>query len=148
MKLFLIAFSLFGSLTLSAQVEETTPVPPPPKLSVPTDTAMADPIFDMPDIDAQFPGGTAEMKKYIQENVQYPEYSLKHKEIGRVYVSFVVEKDGSITGIDIPRPLTPSLDAETIRLISSMPKWKPGTMDIDGKPVRTRVRLPITFTLD
>ena len=153
MKTVPITLTLFSSFALVAQVEETTPVPPPPQIIVvegeippgsPFDPTSEE-ICEFPDVEAEFPGGVIAFTKFIQENVQYPEYSLKHNEQGRIYLSFVVEKDGSISGIDIPRSLTPSLDQEAIRIVTSMPKWIPGT--VQGIPVRSRCRLPITFSL-
>ena len=160
MKIALVTLTLLTSFGLNAQTEGGNPErkvvtpPPPPRIIVvqgeippgPPFDPTSEEICDFPDIESEFPGGAMAMRKFIQENVQYPEYSLKHNEQGRVYLSFVVEKDGSISGIDIPRSLTPSLDQEAIRLVASMPKWIPGT--VQGIPVRSRCRLPITFILD
>ena len=86
------------------------------------------------------------MKKWIQENVQYPEISRELGDQGRVYVTFVVEPDGKITGIDVMRGgVTDELNREAKRLVRNMPKWKPG--EVKGTSVRARCRLPITFTL-
>ncbi len=120
--------------------------PPPPPPPGPTTTAKIDvEIVEFPDVEASFVGGAAAMKKWIQENVVYPEISRELGDQGRVYVSFVVEQDGSITGIDIPRSLTVELDREAKRLVREMPKWTPGS--VKGENVRSRCRLPITFTL-
>lgn len=99
------------------------------------------------DRDASFPGGAGEMKKFIQAEVRYPEEALENSEQGRVYVGFIVEEDGRITTIEVMNGgVTPVLDAEAKRLVSRMPKWIPGA--VNGKAVRARCRLPITFTLD
>ena len=103
-------------------------------------------IVDFPDVEAAFPGGAAAMKKWIQENVQYPEISRELGDQGRVYVTFVVEPNGSITGVDVMRGgVTAELNREAKRLVRNMPKWAPG--EVKGKAVRARCRLPITFTL-
>ncbi len=103
-------------------------------------------IIDFPDVEAGFPGGTAAMKKWIAENVQYPQTAIEMNEQGRVYLSFVVEPDGSITNISVERGVSPDLDREAKRLLRKMPKWIPG--EAKGKKARTRCRLPINFTLN
>jgi protein TonB len=126
--------------------KDPTPPPPPPPPPGPTQPVKPAEIVDFPDVEAAFPGGAAAMKKWIQENVQYPEISRELGDQGRVYVTFVVEPDGSITGVDVMRGgITPELNREAKRLVRNMPKWAPG--EVKGKPVRARCRLPITFTL-
>jgi protein TonB len=125
---------------------DPTPPPPPPPPPGPTQPVKKAEIVDFPDVEAAFPGGAAAMKRWIQENVQYPEISRELGDQGRVYVTFVVEPDGSITGIDVMRGgVTPELNREAKRLVRNMPKWEPGS--VKAKPVRARCRLPITFTL-
>lgn len=122
----------------------TPPSPPiitiaPPVLPAP------DPIADFPDVEAEFPGGAGEMMSWIGNNVVYPEISIQMEEQGKVYLSFIVEKDGSITGINVEKSVSTELDREAKRLLRNMPSWTPG--EIAGKRVRTRCRLPIVFTL-
>jgi protein TonB len=122
--------------------EGGVPVPPPPPKPV-----VAAEVVDFPDVEAEFPGGINAMKKFIGDNVQYPIGAIEQGIEGNVYVTFVVEKDGAITGINIMRGTeSPELNKEAIRLIESMPKWKPG--EVKNTPVRCRLRLPISFTLD
>ena len=103
-------------------------------------------IIDFPDLEASFPGGSEAMKAWIKENLLYPEISKELGDQGRVYVTFVVEPDGSITGIDVMRGgVTDELNREAKRLIRTMPKWMPG--ETKGKAVRARCRIPISFTL-
>lgn len=98
------------------------------------------------DVDASFPGGATEMRKFIQAEILYPQIALQNWDQGRLYVAFIVEKDGSLTNIQIlGQGLTPELDREAMRLVSIMPRWIPGTMN--GEIVRAQCRLPITFTL-
>ncbi|MFK7787776.1 MAG: energy transducer TonB [Crocinitomicaceae bacterium] len=125
---------------------DPTPPPPPPPPPGPTQPVKPAEIVDFPDVEAAFPGGAAAMKKWIQENVQYPEIARELGDQGRVYVTFVVEPDGAITGVDVMRGgITPELNREAKRLVRNMPKWAPG--EVKGKAVRARCRLPITFTL-
>ncbi len=100
-------------------------------------------VYAMVDEMAQFPGGQAEMLKYLQENLQYPEAAKANNVHGRVFVKFVVERDGSLSDIQIFRGLGSGCDEEAIRLIQSMPKWQPGKNK--GKEVRTSKTVPVTF---
>lgn len=92
-----------------------------------------------------FPGGNDSLIVFLKNNTTYPESDLILKNEGRVVVSFVVEKDGSLSNLTIPAPLTPGLDREAIRVVRLMPKWVPG--QVDGKNVRTYMQIPITFRL-
>ena len=83
--------------------------------------------------------------KYIQTNIEYPPTSIEMNEQGKVYLSFVVEADGSITNVAVERGVSPDLDREAKRVVRSMPKWKPG--EAKAKKSRTRCRLPINFQL-
>ncbi|MDG1333961.1 MAG: TonB family protein [Crocinitomicaceae bacterium] len=103
-------------------------------------------IVDFPDVPAEFDGGAEEMKAFIQKNVDYPRSALEDGEHGKVYVSFVVELDGSISNIKIMKGVCESLDQEALRLVNLMSNWKPGTYN--GQNVRSKCYLPITFTLE
>ena len=119
--------------------------PKRPKVKTPTTVLIPDPI-DFPDVEAMFPGGPAELQKWIFANVEYPEASIILEDQGRVYLSFVVEADGSITGVKVVKNATRELDREAKRVTKKMPKWTPG--EVAGKRVRTRCNLPIVFTLE
>ncbi|MCH2223484.1 MAG: energy transducer TonB [Crocinitomicaceae bacterium] len=95
------------------------------------------------DSDACFPGGAAEMQRFIYETLIYPEEAIELGIQGRVYLSFIIEVDGSISTIQIMRGLSPETNKEAIRIINSMPKWIPSQKD--GELVRTRCSLPINF---
>lgn len=130
---------------------ETEPAPavevPPPVDIGPVDEPVVEAeIIEFPDVDAQFPGGAAEMQRWINNNVQYPQTSIEMNEQGRVYLSFVVEPDGSITNVKVERGVSPDLDKEAKRVVRRMPKWTPG--EAGGKKIRARCRLPIIFTLE
>lgn len=103
-------------------------------------------IIDFPDIEATFPGGYLEMSRWINQNVVYPDISIEMMEQGKVYVSFVIEKDGTITDIKIDRGISRELDMEAKRLIRLMPKWDAG--ETKGEKVRTRCSLPINFAIN
>jgi protein TonB len=103
-------------------------------------------VIEFPDVEAQFPGGPAELQRWIAQNVQYPQTAIEMNEQGKVYLSFVVESDGAISNIVIERGVSNDLDREAKRLARSMPKWTPG--EASGRKARTRCRLPINFTLN
>ena len=103
-------------------------------------------IIDFPDVEATFPGGAAAMQRWIADNVKYPQTAIEMNEQGRVYLSFVVEPNGSITNISIERGVSSDLDSEAKRLLRKMPKWKAG--EARGRKARTRCRLPINFQLN
>jgi TonB family protein len=98
------------------------------------------------DVEASYYGGTDSMQRWIQQNLVYPQDAIEFNEQGRVYVSFIIEKDGSVSTVRIERGVSQSIDQEVKRLISAMPKWVPG--EFDGYKTRTKMRLPINFTLD
>ena len=132
------------------ETEMKAPPPPVPRAPAPPvldpNAETQEVIFDFPDVDAEFPGNAIAMKKFIQDNVVYPMDAREKNIQGRVYVTFIVERDGSITGVDIMRGgVSPSINREAKRLVSAMPNWTPG--EFGGSKVRTRCRLPITFTL-
>lgn len=93
----------------------------------------------------EFPGGTAALMKYLSENVKYPAIAQEHGIQGRVYVSFVVGKDGSIRDVQVGRSVDPALDNEAIRVVKAMPKWNPGQQR--GKAVNVKYMLPVNFVL-
>ena len=94
----------------------------------------------------EFPGGQQALFKYLGDNVKYPVIAQENGIQGRVICQFVVNKDGSIVDIEVVRSGgDPSLDKEAIRVIKSMPKWKPGKQR--GKPVRVKFTLPVNFKL-
>jgi len=102
-------------------------------------------VIEFPEVEAEFIGGPQALMKYITLNVQYPPTSIEMNEQGKVYLSFVVEPDGSITNVVVERGVSPDLDREAKRVVRSMPKWKPG--ESKAKKLRTRCRLPINFQL-
>ena len=129
----------------SAQEERRVAPPPPPPPGPVQVVSEENEIVDFPDVDAEFLGGPEAMKQYIQENVVYPEISRKVGDQGRVYISFIVEIDGSISDVKVMRGVTVELNEEAMRVVRNMPRWKPA--EVQDKKVRARCRLPITFIL-
>ncbi len=102
-------------------------------------------IFVVVETMPEFPGGQAALFKYLNESVKYPVIAQENNIQGRVIVQFVVEKDGSVTDVQVVRSVDPSLDKEAKRVISSMPKWSPGKQR--GKAVRVKYTVPVNFKL-
>ena len=93
----------------------------------------------------EFPGGPGPMLVYIEQNIKYPKKARKAKIQGDVLVSFIVLENGQLTDIRVVKPLEPTLDAEALRVVQSMPAWQPGVQA--GKPVKVRYTLPVRFSL-
>ena len=93
-----------------------------------------------------FPGGDLGLMKYIQKNVKYPAIAKEYNITGKVFVSFIVDKSGSVTNVKIVRGVDKNLDAEAVRVVKSLPKYKPGKQR--GKAVRVMFTIPINFTLN
>ena len=106
---------------------------------------MSDEIFQVVEAMPEFPGGTAELMKWLQKNIKYPSIAAENGVQGRVIVQFVVNKDGAIVDPVVLLSVDPYLDKEAIRVVKSMPKWKPGEQR--GKPVRVKFTLPVMFKL-
>ena len=102
-------------------------------------------VFDQPELMPEYPGGMPAMIEFLQTNIQYPKDAIKQKVEGRVMVMFVVETDGALSNVRVARNVFPSLDAEAVRVVKAMPKWKPGKEK--GKAVRVNYTLPVVFSL-
>lgn len=102
-------------------------------------------IFVAVEQQAEFPGGTAAMMKWLSNNVRYPESAQQNDIQGRVIVKFVVEKDGSIGHAEILKGVDRDLDREAIRVVKKMPRWQPGKNN--GVAVRSYFNLPVVFRL-
>jgi len=98
-------------------------------------------VEEMPD----FPGGQLALRKFIASAIKYPVIAQENGIQGKVFVNFVVAKDGTVTNAKIFRGVDPSLDKEALRVVNSLPKWKPGKQG--GKPVRVSYTVPINFVL-
>ena len=115
------------------------PPPPAPKPEVATK------VFDVVEEMPSFPGGNAALMSYLSSNTKYPVVAQENGVQGRVIVSFVVERDGSISDVKVARSVDPSLDREAQRVVKSMPKWKPGKQN--GSAVRVKYTVPVVFRL-
>ena len=102
--------------------------------------------FDVVEEMPQFPGGPSALFEFLSKNIQYPKDAEKAKLQGRVIVTFVVKKDGSITDAKVVKSVAPSLDAEALRVINAMPNWAPGRQG--GQPVNVKYTVPLTFRLN
>lgn len=93
----------------------------------------------------EFPGGEGELLKYLKENLKYPEEALDEEREGKVYVKFVVDENGDIRNAMSVRPIGYGMDEEAVRVVESMPQWKPGKQN--GKAVKVYFQLPIMFSI-
>ena len=102
-------------------------------------------IFTVVENEPEFPGGTEALYKYLAQNIKYPQLARENNITGKVYVTFVVEKDGSIANPKVLRDIGGGCGAEALRVVKSMPKWAPGKQR--GKAVRVQFNLPVNFNL-
>ncbi len=116
--------------------------PPPPPAPKPE---VASKVFDVVEEMPSFPGGQGALMQYLGSNIKYPVVAQENGVQGRVIVGFVVEPDGSISGVNVMRSVDPSLDKEAMRVVKSMPKWKPGKQN--GSAVRVKYTVPVVFRL-
>ena len=115
------------------------PPPPAPKPEVATK------VFDVVEEMPSFPGGQGALMQYLASNIKYPVVAQENGVQGRVIVSFVVERDGSISDVKVARSVDPSLDREAQRVVKSMPRWSPGKQN--GSTVRVKYTVPVVFRL-
>ena len=127
-----------GGAVLKAK--EDIAAPEPPKHVV-EETKIFTVVEQMP----MFPGGDGALMGYLSQNIHYPTIAAENGVQGRVVVGFVVERDGSITDVNILRGVDPSLDKEAMRVVRSMPKWTPGKQN--GSAVRVKYQVPVSFRL-
>ena len=139
-----ISCSQDASQTEDAKEEVVAPVSPEAK-EAPADSTAKEEVFMVAEQMPEYPGGMKEMLKFLQENVKYPENAMKNNVQGRVIVQFVVEKDGTPTEFKVLRSVDPDLDAEALRVMKAMPKWKPGMQK--GQVVRVKFTVPVSFKL-
>lgn len=127
----LAAVALFCGTNAMAQTDEVDEVD--------------DAVFVVVEKSPEFPGGDDSLYAFIGRNIKYPEAAKKNKIEGRVFVTFVIEKDGQVSSAKILRDIGGGCGEEALRVVNSMPKWKPGTQR--GNPVRVQFNLPIMFQL-
>lgn len=108
-------------------------------------TTSSDAIYTNPQVEPSFPGGTQGLNKFLAENIKYPYNALDNSITGTVRVSFIIEKDSSLSNITMLHDIGGSCGAEVVRIIRLMPKWIPAKQD--GKAVRSQFNLPVKFDL-
>mgnify|MGYP004559237289 CR=1 FL=1 len=135
------AFNVQGNDEVGGEVlkaKDDIKAPEPPKVE-------EEKVFDVVEQMPSFPGGNTALMKFLNENIHYPVVAQENGVQGRVVVSFVVERDGHITDVQIARSVDPSLDKEAQRVVKSMPKWIPGKQN--GSAVRVKFNVPVSFRL-
>ena len=150
-----VAYNL-GALNLDDLEEEIIPItkqeikppppPPPPPEIIEIIEEDDDEFFMVVENMPQFPGGDLGLMKYIQKHVKYPAIAKEYNITGKVYISFIVDKSGKVTNVKIVRGVDKNLDAEAMRVVKSLPKYKPGKQR--GKAVRVMFTIPINFQLN
>ncbi|MDD6552208.1 MAG: TonB family protein [Prevotellaceae bacterium] len=132
-----------GTVLKATQEIVTEEAPKPQAAAAPA--AVENKVFDVVEQMPSFPGGNGALMSYLSSNVKYPVVAQENGVQGRVVVSFVVEKDGSITDVQVVRSVDPSLDREAARVVRSMPRWNPGKQN--GSAVRVKYNVPVSFRL-
>ena len=127
------------TIELTAEPEKTAE----PQVDITITETKGDSIYSVVETMPDFPGGQKELLSFLSRNIKYPTKAIENKIQGRVIVQFVVNKDGSIFGAKVVRSVDPDLDKEALRVINSMPKWKPGMQK--GEPVSVKFTVPIVF---
>lgn len=122
--------------------EITVAAPPPPPAPKPE---VATKVFDVVEEMPSFPGGNVALMSYLNGNTKYPVVAQENGVQGKVIISFVVERDGSISDVKVARSVDPSLDREAQRVVKSMPRWTPGKQN--GQTVRVKYTVPVVFRL-
>ena len=104
-----------------------------------------DKVFDIVEEMPSFVGGSSALMAWLAVNAKYPVEAQKNGISGRVIVSFIIERDGSVSHVEVTRAVDPILDKEAVRVVELMPKWNPGKQD--GQPVRVKYSVPILFRM-
>jgi protein TonB len=131
---------------LSAQDTQQKMKPAEEQKAVTQEKPIDKEVFTVVETMPAYPGGEKALYKFMRENVKYPEEAKLKNIQGRVFVSFIVETDGSVSNVQVLRGIGGGCDEEGVRVVSSMPKWTPGKQR--GKAVRVQYNLPIKFALE
>ncbi len=135
-----------NELVVNAEVDEnTTNIEIAPVQIEEEEEAVEEEIFTVVENDPEFPGGMEALYKYLAQNIKYPQLARENNITGKVYITFVVERDGSIANPKVLRDIGGGCGQEAIRVVKSMPKWTPGKQR--GKSVRVQFNLPVNFSL-
>lgn len=131
--LFIFSLFIFGNIfAIDAKIKPDT-------------LKTSDEIFDMVEEVPEYPGGLEAMYKFLSDNMKYPKKARKKRIQGKVYIQFIVEKDGRVSNVTVLRGIGYGCDEEAVRVVKMMPKWKPAIQR--GKNVRVRYKLPVSFVL-
>jgi TonB family protein len=103
-------------------------------------------VYTVVEQQPEFPGGMSRLGQYIEKNLQYPKIAQEAKLAGRVFIRFVITKQGAIEKVQVLKGVSPEIDAEAVRLVEKMPNWLPGKTN--GQAVDCQYNLPINFSLD
>lgn len=136
---------LDDELELNTEMDENADVDITAQVEVAEEDSEDAPVFFIVEEMPEFPGGNEALQKFIASSIKYPVIAQENGIQGRVYVSFVVSAKGTVEQVKIARGVDPNLDKEAIRVVQSMPAWKPGKQR--GKPVKVSYTVPINFVL-
>jgi periplasmic protein TonB len=147
MKRLLLIFCLSGTTVVAQEIItiniEQIEVPPAPNFNKTSPDSLE--IIDFPDEQAEYPGGMEAFNKFILSSLQLADSILHEGPFSKVYARFIVERDGSISNVEILRGVHPAIDREVKRVLRAMPAWKPAKFN--GKKVRSRFTVPIRIEL-
>jgi len=132
-------------IEINAEVDQTEVIEEYVAPEIEEEEVVEQEIFQIVEEMPAFPGGDQKMLEYVAKNIKYPQIARESGIQGRVFVSFVVEPDGSVSNVKVLRGIGGGCDEEAMRVVKSMPKWKPGKQR--GKPVRVSYNLPVNFRL-
>ena len=148
----IITFAVFMTfaILMNAQVQDSVRSSDKIQIiSVDTDknesAIIEDEVFLVVEVAPEYTGGENALMTYLSENILYPQVARESNIQGTVYVSFIIEKNGEVSNIKVMRGIGGGCDEEAVRVVQSMPKWKPGTQR--GKPVRVQFNWPVRFIL-
>lgn len=130
---------------MDSEADEETEVEVAPVVEEVEEAVAEEEVFFIVEEMPEFPGGQLALRKWIGKSVKYPVIAQENGLSGKVYINFVIGNDGKVTDAKVARGVAPSLDKEALRVVNSMPKWKPGKQR--GKPVRVSYTVPINFVL-
>ena len=135
----------YGEAENSSTLSESTESASSEQVVTAEASAVGDEVFDVVDQMPEFVGGASSLRSYISQNVRYPAIAEENGVQGTVVVKFVVERDGTVTSVQVARSVDPSLDKEAVRVVKGMPRWIPGKKN--GQPVRVSYTIPVSFRL-
>jgi periplasmic protein TonB len=135
-------FTIDVEATVFTEVQEFAPI----TMGVAEEEIEEDVIFTVVEDQPQFPGGESARVKFLSDNLRYPTMAREAGIQGTVFVTFVVERDGSVTDVRVLRGIGGGCDEEAVRVVQNMPRWQPGRQR--GQPVRVQFNMPIRFMLN